>query len=81
MSNPLVFRKRPLDSVRMSRPICRSVKHGTVHTLTKKYEMGTHDLLAFLETLSGFQDETFREELRYFILESAINRFVRNYND
>ena len=83
MLNPLVFdkrlRKRPRDSFRMSRPICRCVKHGTVPKLTKFYEMGTNDLLVFLEPLPGFQDETFREELRYFILESSIHRFASIY--
>ena len=40
--------------------------------------MGTHDLLVFLEPLSVFQDKTFRGELRYFVLECSIYRFVSN---
>jgi hypothetical protein len=32
----------------------------------------------FLEPLSVFQDKTFREELRYFVLECSIYRFVSN---
>ena len=83
MLNPLVFKKRPRerprDSFRMSRPICRCVTHGTVKKLIKFYEMGTHDLLVLLEPLPGFQDETFRKELRYFILESSIYRCVSIY--
>ena len=46
--------------------------------LTNFYEMGTHDLLVFLEPLSVFQDKTFREELRYFVLECSIDRSVSN---
>ena len=46
--------------------------------LTHFYEMGTHNLLVFLEPLSVFQDKTFRGELRYFVLEYSIYRFVSN---
>ena len=38
-----IFRGRPRDSFRMSRPVCRSVKYGIVPKLTKFYEMGTQD--------------------------------------
>jgi hypothetical protein len=40
--------------------------------------MGKQDLLVFLEPLSVFQDKTFREELRYFVLECSIYRLVSN---
>ena len=44
-------------------------------------EMKTHDWLLFLEPFLVFQDKTFREELRYFVLECSIYRFCQQHGE